>query len=176
MIQNGNLVPILVGILALLAFGFFIVYNYQKEVIEKLRNSALIDDVLGLPNQLYFDQHLRRVMAWASQHKKTFSLLAVEIDRLDDYHLKREERARIIRSVLGKIQQHLLPEDFLAVWQLERFCFLVVLPENGAAAARGTAEQILTDVLSGCFHKKMPLITISIGVLGVDGENVPDPK
>lgn len=176
MIQNGNLVPVLGGILAILGMGFFIYYNYQKEVVARLRGLLLTDEQFELPNLRYFSQHLERVTAWAGQHKRTFSLLAIEVDRLDEYDLNRETRRKILKSVLGKITQHLLPADFVAVQRINRFCFLVVIPESGLVAAKMTAEEILQDVMSGCNGGKMSLVTVSIGVLGVAGEKITEPK
>jgi diguanylate cyclase (GGDEF)-like protein/PAS domain S-box-containing protein len=108
----------------------------------KLANYGCLDPLTGALSQGFVLSHLREAAATYSEHGVPFSVMLMEIDRLDQ--LRATYGAAVIASVLRvaaqTIENSLRPTDFLG--RLGEYRFLAVLNECGESEISLVGERL----------------------------------
>jgi diguanylate cyclase (GGDEF)-like protein/PAS domain S-box-containing protein len=109
---------------------------------DKLADYGCLDPIAGVLNQALMLSHVREMLATYTEHHVPFSILLVEIDRLD--HLRATYGAAVITAVTRvaaqTLENSLRPTDFLGLHGDRRF--LAILPECGEADVERVAERL----------------------------------
>jgi diguanylate cyclase (GGDEF)-like protein/PAS domain S-box-containing protein len=115
---------------------------------DKLANYGCLDPVTGALSQGLMLSHLRENMTTYTEHRVPFSVVLLEIDRID--HLRANFGAAVIAAVLRvaaqTLENSLRPTDFLGRYADHRF--LAILTECGAVEIERACERLKKMV--GC--------------------------
>lgn len=163
------LVAYITGMTVVAVSAYFLMKYIHKsnEKYYLLKESSNIDFLTGLHNARYFDMALNGTMAYAKEHKKSVSLLFVDIDffkKVNDTfgHLNGDIVLRGLAELLQKQSR-----SFDVVTRNGGEEFTVLLSNCSLAEATNVAERIRATVEKYEFitHEKDVIgITVSIGV------------
>jgi len=135
-------------------------------------NAATVDGLTGLHNRLWLDVSFARAMRRCTSDDVALSLLIVDIDQLHVYNEHQGLLAgdEVLRAIAQILVQHLRPTEMLARYSGEKFAIL--LPGSSVEDALRVAERLRTAIASAnvgadLFEEALPLVTISIGVAGM---------
>jgi diguanylate cyclase (GGDEF)-like protein len=192
------ILPLVGGLLW--SFGFIIMVNQrlnaeilgEKERIQDLAGqlkiekaaaelTAVTDSLTGLSNRRFLDAALTTEFARLKRSGAPLSLIMLDVDRFKDFndhygHLAGDECLRQLGAVL-KATASRLP-DIVARYGGEEFA--VVMPETGERGAIILAERIRKGVEALALPREAssipPHVTVSLGVVTVDGGGMAEPK
>ncbi len=137
----------------------------NAELLEQLREQALVDELTGLYNRRYFDAEFALEIDRARRYRRPFSLLLVDVDRFKAYNDEFGHTAGDL--VLARIGA-LLRADIRKVDTACRYGgeeFIVIAPETTAAQACALADRLhrAAGGMEPVAGLRRP-ITVSIGV------------
>jgi diguanylate cyclase (GGDEF)-like protein len=118
-----------------------------------LKRLASADELTGIPNRLYFEEHLAEEFLRRRQSPGSFALVMVDVDNFkkfnDTYgHLMGDECLAQLAQVLDKSLKR--PADFAARFGGEEF--VIVLPDTDAVGAEALVNEIMAN------YRKLPPI------------------
>ena len=138
---NQALLLIYATVLATLrAYGYILLSTNRLQI--KLRQTATVDDLTGLPNRRGFEDEMRRIVPRIRRDKITFGLAVMDIDyfkRINDTHGHAGGDA-MLRHFAAAVRKVLRDSDFFARVGGEEF--VLVVADTTAAALRQAAERI----------------------------------
>jgi diguanylate cyclase (GGDEF)-like protein/PAS domain S-box-containing protein len=109
---------------------------------DKLASYGCLDPMTGVLGQSLTLTHLRECISIFSEHRIPFSVLMVEIDRID--HLRTTYSAAVIASVMrvvaDTLKNSLRPSGFIGRYGAYRFC--IILTECSDADVERVAERL----------------------------------
>jgi diguanylate cyclase (GGDEF)-like protein/PAS domain S-box-containing protein len=108
----------------------------------KLATYGCLDEVSGVLNHSMMQAHLREVLGTFAEHPVPFSILCLEIDRLDQIQARDGPGAvaSVLRIVAQTLENSVRPTDFLGRWQENQF--LAILTECSATEVARAAERL----------------------------------
>lgn len=147
----------------------------NAELLERLREQTILDDLTGLYNRRYFDQKLPLEFARARRYGRPLSLILLDVDHFKAYNDDFGHTAGDV--VLARIGA-LLRADIRSVDVGCRYGgeeFAVIVPDTAPAGARRLAERLHGAVsgMEATAGLRRP-ITVSIGVASFP-ENATEP-
>lgn len=145
--------------------------KFLSKLFEQLYFYATHDVLTGLWNKSLLNDILGKEVSRAIRHKKTFSIMLIDIDDFKKYndkfgHLQGDEA---LKTVTGVIIKNIRKEDFAVRFGGEEF--LIVLPETNAAKALNVAKrirEIINNTEIKPVRKNLPQgyekVSVSIGI------------
>ncbi|MEM1577678.1 MAG: GGDEF domain-containing protein [Candidatus Pacearchaeota archaeon] len=145
--------------------------KFLSKLFEQLYFYATHDVLTGLWNKSLLNDILGKEVSRAIRHKKTFSIMLIDIDDFKKYndkfgHLQGDEA---LKTVTGVIIKNIRKEDFAVRFGGEEF--LIVLPETNAAKALNVAKrirEIINNIEIKPVRKNLPQgyekVSVSIGI------------
>ncbi|MEM2707726.1 MAG: GGDEF domain-containing protein [Candidatus Pacearchaeota archaeon] len=145
--------------------------KFLSKLFEQLYFYATHDVLTGLWNRSLLNDILGKEVSRAIRHKKTFSIMLIDIDDFKKYndkfgHLQGDEA---LKTVTGVIIKNIRKEDFAVRFGGEEF--LIVLPETNAAKALNVAKrirEIINNTEIKPVRKNLPQgyekVSVSIGI------------
>lgn len=146
--------------------------THRKLSEKKLRYLATHDALTGVPNRLYFEENITRVVAKAKRGQKS-AILFIDLDnfKMVNDTLGHDAGDRLIISLSQILKNNLREKDLLARFGGDEF--VVLLEEVSAEEAITIAEKLRQAVdeteLCLVYYKLCFNISISIGVAVIDG-------
>lgn len=109
---------------------------------DKLSTYGCLDPASGLLTHEMMQSRLRETLGVFNEHPVPFSLLCIEIDRLEEIQARDGPAAiaSVLRVVGQSLENSLRPTDFLGRWQENQF--LAILTECSAAELPRVAERL----------------------------------
>ena len=152
-----------------------------KRDLEFVRREAMTDSLTGLANRKSFDEELKILVADATQSRKPFTLLMVDIDHFKSFNdnFGHQVGDQVLRLVARTLRDGLKGRDFAARYGGEEFAIL--LPETALQSALAVGNSLrqaiaMKDVINRTSGDVLGRITMSIGVAEYayepDGEDV----
>jgi diguanylate cyclase (GGDEF)-like protein len=139
-----------------------------EELNLRLRELAVRDGLTGLHDHRYFQDVLAKEVSRARRHKRTFSLLFLDVDFFKRYN---DVNGHLAGDSILKTLAAIFREDQRETATVARYGgeeFVILLPETGKEGALMLAERIRKRVLDHLFpgEEEQPLgkLTVSIGV------------
>ncbi len=143
------------------------------DLIEKLRQQAVIDDLTGVYNRRFFDERLQRELDRAKRYGREITLTVMDIDHFKEVNdnLGHPQGDLLLKEFARLLEQHTRNADI--VCRLGGDEFAIILPETDLTKASHLAEKLRREVERTSFHNlttegEPVSITISVGV--ADGE------
>ncbi|WP_417584287.1 diguanylate cyclase [Nitrincola sp.] len=158
------------------AFNF-----YAKQVSEqnnRVEALSRTDGLTGISNRRGFDHQLERLVNLCRDRNLPLCVLMIDVDFFKNYndlygHQAGDECLRQVADLLRRVAGR--SQDFVARYGGEEF--VCILPETDIPAAQLLASEILTATSALNIEHKGSLVaeylTLSIGITGCDGENMP---
>lgn len=141
---------------------------YKTE--SELEAQATIDNLTGLSNKNYFDNHLIKDLSYAKRHRGELTLILLEIDHFQTLFLKYGKT--IADSILKKVtdigRERIRNEDTLARISLSKLAF--ILPAANRIGAKRLAERInhqISELQIEITNNNLLPITTSIGIAAI---------
>jgi diguanylate cyclase (GGDEF)-like protein/PAS domain S-box-containing protein len=108
----------------------------------KLATYGCLDQASGVLNHGMVQAHLRENLGMFAEHPIPFSILCIEIDRLDKIQARDGPGAiaAVLRVVGHTLENSLRPTDFLGRWQENQF--LAILTECSGAEIAAASERL----------------------------------
>ncbi|MCG5052920.1 MAG: GGDEF domain-containing protein [Myxococcales bacterium] len=136
------------------------------------------DPMTGLANRASFDAFLKEQMAIAKLHKKSLSIVMVDVDHFksvnDTYgHLAGDE---VLKAVAELLKNGVRPRDLAARYGGEEF--VLVLPETPAEGCRVVAERTRAKIAATDMQTpsgEVMRVTASLGCASYDATVYPSP-
>jgi diguanylate cyclase (GGDEF)-like protein len=115
----------------------------RREAEKRLKFLAYHDPVTELPNLLQYDELLRGLLAQVHAEGRSFALMLVGIERLDEVTATfgHQIEGELLRLMAQRLRQNLRVDDILARGAGEHFN--IVLPHADAELATRTARQLV---------------------------------
>lgn len=139
----------------------------NSHMFQEIKTLSLTDGMTGLHNYRYFEDRLKEELNRAKRHKKSISLMILDIDHFKNYNdtLGHQAGDEILRT-LGKILKNTIrDEDIVARYGGEEFC--IILPGIEKQGIPILGERVRKKVESEKFFKEEVQpggkLTISIG-------------
>ncbi|MDU6249473.1 MAG: GGDEF domain-containing protein, partial [Paeniclostridium sordellii] len=142
--------------------------NIEKEHSKELQKLANIDELTGLYNHRYFQEHLENTMSEADEKNTCVSLLFMDIDYFKNYNdINGHQAGDVVLKEVGYIlKSNVRENDVVARYGGEEFA--VILPDTTEEGAIKVGERIRTSIEETYFYgqESQPNhnITMSIGV------------
>jgi len=127
-------------LVTLRTYGYILLSTSRLQL--KLRQTATVDDLTGLPNRRAFDEEMRRIVPRIRRDGVTFGLAVMDIDhfkRINDTHGHAIGDA-MLKHFAGAVRKVLRDSDFFARTGGEEF--VLVATDTSAVALRQAAERI----------------------------------
>jgi diguanylate cyclase (GGDEF)-like protein/PAS domain S-box-containing protein len=142
----------------------------------KLATYGCLDQASGVLNHGMVQAHLRENLGMFAEHPIPFSILCIEIDRLDKIQARDGPGAiaAVLRVVGHTLENSLRPTDFLGRWQENQF--LAILTECSGAEIAAASERLRRMVSTskiGWWGDFVP-VTISMGGTSVRPGDTPE--
>lgn len=159
------------GYLAISTTIIFLLIGYilgEKE--DQLLEVSNTDPLTGLFNRRYFERKLYQEARNASQGKKPFSLLLIDLDRFKNINdtLGHSAGDQALQTVAKAIQGTLRAGDVAARYGGDEF--IILLPATPAEGAAILAERLLGNLALLTKETGAPPLSISIGFAAQKGE------
>lgn len=142
--------------------------------ITRHKESALTDDLTGLPNKRAFNKKLEEIRSWNDRSLlKGYSILAFDLDGFKAVNDTFGHAAgdTCLKIVATEVKRVLRSSDYFAREGGDEF--LILIPEVGEHGARTVGEKVLaavehevTEALRDALGKRALSISASIGVVG----------
>ncbi len=149
-----------------------------KEVNEKLKKLAIIDDLTEIYNQRYFREMLKLKYMESKRYNFPLSLIMIDIDDFKDIndtygHLAGDY---VLKKVAELIKKSVRNVDIVARYGGDEF--VVILPHADLESAKKVAERIQKNIHNYEFWYELnPIkISVSIGISSIDKEIIKDEK
>ncbi|MDI6891592.1 MAG: GGDEF domain-containing protein [Actinomycetota bacterium] len=149
----------------------------KKQAEEALRECSIKDELTGLFNYRYFQNHLEEEIKRAQRYEKPVSLILLDLDNFKTYndscgHLVGNE---ILKGAADPLRACVRDVDIVARYGGDEFC--VILPQTGKSEAIEVAERIRTSIEHHDFpqkKKELGKLTVSLGLVAYpqDGKNL----
>ena len=146
----------------------------KAKLYEKTKELSMKDDLTGLYNRRFFNEHLEQEFLRAKRYDRIFSLIMLDIDNFKIYndangHLKGDDALVKTAEILKK---NVRQTDIIARYGGEEF--IILLPEIDHPAALRVSEHIRSIVESTGYEneKCQPLgkFTVTLGVATFPGK------
>lgn len=157
--------------------------NYARDITERkqaeeaLRECSIKDELTGLFNYRYFQNHMEEEIKRAQRYEKPVSLILLDLDNFKTYndscgHLVGNE---ILKGVTDPLRACVRDVDIVARYGGDEFC--IILPQTGKSEAIEVAERIRTSIEHHDFpqkKKELGNLTVSLGLVAYpqDGKNL----
>lgn len=149
----------------------------REDMQDGLR-AALTDPLTGLYNRRYTLPHLSRLTDRATQRRRPFSMLVLDLDffkKVNDKHGHAAGDAVLV-TLARRLKDNLRPSDLIARWGGEEF--LVAMPDTDRNSATAIAERlchIMAQRPIALPGGRRLTVTLSIGVssLNLDSDDTP---
>lgn len=143
--------------------GFALDITERKLMEAQLKQTAITDRLTGVFNRAKFNTDLKQIVKQAQRYQRTFSLIAIDIDKFkhinDTYgHGAGDE---VIQEVVNTIKDRIRQPDGIYRYGGEEFH--VILPETNLEGAFLQAERLRQAVSEYKFNY-IGTVTISLGV------------
>lgn len=158
------------------AFNF---YAHQvSEQSSRVEALSRTDSLTGINNRRGFDHQLERLVTLCRERHLPLCMLMIDVDFFKNYndlygHQAGDECLRQVASLLRRVVGR--SQDFVARYGGEEF--VCILPETDISAARLLASELLAAMSEmNIEHKGSSVagyLTLSIGITGCDGDNMP---
>lgn len=113
-----------------------------KEANETISRLAATDELTGLYNRRYFNEHLHADLSAARRHDYPLSLVMIDLDHFkivnDTYG--HSEGDLVLKAFADVLREIIRTEDIAARWGGEEFT--IILPHTASEAAAALAERI----------------------------------
>lgn len=127
-------------LVTLRTYGYILLSTNRLQT--KLRQTATVDDLTGLPNRRAFEEEMRRIVPRIRRDRINFGLAVMDIDhfkQINDSHGHAAGDA-MLRHFAGAVRKVLRDSDFFARTGGEEF--VLVAADTTATALRQAAERI----------------------------------
>lgn len=161
------------------AFNFYAQrVSEQNNRVEALSRT---DGLTGINNRRGFDHQLERLVSLCRDRDIPLCVLMIDVDFFKNYndlygHQAGDECLRQVAGLLCRVVSR--SQDFVARYGGEEF--VCILPETDITAARILASELLAAMSELNIEHKGSLVaeylTLSIGITGCDGKNMPSAK
>ena len=165
-----------VGLAGILVFGIRLIH-----VFSKLEQQSEIDRLTQIYKRFYFDAYFYREFLRARRMRSALSVIICDIDDFKAYNDAYGHRAgsACVKSVAQTLQQVLKrPGDIVARYGVDKFG--VILPDTTQEGASTVAELLRAGIetlnISHRSSRASKYVTISLGVVTFDGENISQMK
>ncbi len=151
-----------IGSIGNLVGHHMMVVRERTELLARMEEMALTDELTGLPNRRAWDDELQRELARARRHSERLSVAMIDLDRFKEFNDSRGHQAgdQLLAEVGAAWRDAIRGSDFIARYGGEEFA--VLLPGCPPASAPEVVER-LRDVT--------PMDqTCSAGIAAWDGE------
>jgi diguanylate cyclase (GGDEF)-like protein len=152
--------------------------NVEAEYHEEIYRLTIIDGLTGIHNQRYLLEFLDRELARSARHKRPLAFIMFDLDlfkRINDQlgHLGGDYTLRELAAVVTKA---IRKEELFSRYGGEEFA--LVLPETTRTEALEVAERVrkLVQDHPFCYEGERYLVTISLGVVCITGEEALTPS
>lgn len=151
--------------------------NERRGLEDQLRSAAqraILDGLTNAHNRAFFDHYLHYQCEHATRHKKSFSIILLDLDHFKDLndsfgHLLGDQ---VLRRVVELIRARTRSSDVLCRYGGEEF--VVLLPDTAKGEAMLVAERIRAALASDRNWERLPAsVTASFGV-ATFGEDAAD--
>jgi diguanylate cyclase len=134
----------------------------RTELMARMAEMALTDELTGLPNRRSWDDELERELARAKRHQERLSVAMVDLDHFKDFNDEHGHQAgdRLLQQAAAAWRPAVRASDFVARYGGEEFA--VLLPSCPPASA--------TDVVDRIRAATPMEETCSAGIAAWDGE------
>ncbi|QIB64831.1 sensor domain-containing diguanylate cyclase [Kineobactrum salinum] len=143
----------------------------RKRIEEKIHRLATTDGLTGIVNRQEFNRILEDELIRSSRYGTTLSLIMYDLDHFKDIndHFGHDGGDRVLRTVVGLVNDSIRSSDVQARWGGEEF--MVLLPQSGLAAAERVADKLCETIAQHQFAG-IGAVTASFGVVELKpGEN-----
>jgi diguanylate cyclase (GGDEF)-like protein len=160
-------------------------FNFYAQQVSEQNNRvealSRTDGLTGINNRRGFDHQLERLVSLCRDRNIPLCVLMIDVDFFKNYndlygHQAGDECLRQVAGLLCRVVSR--SQDFVARYGGEEF--VCILPETDITAARILASELLTAMSELNIEHKGSLVaeylTLSIGITGCDGENMPSAK
>lgn len=157
-------------------------FNFYAQRVSEQNNRAealsRTDGLTGINNRRGFDHQLERLVSVCRDRNIPLCVLMIDVDFFKNYndlygHQAGDECLRQVADLLCRVVGR--SQDYVARYGGEEF--VCILPETDITAARLMASELLTAMSELNIEHKGNLVaeylTLSIGITGCDGENMP---
>lgn len=174
--KEGHRIPILVNIFPIIEEGNTIgaieIFTpkspivYEDDLIERLSNLAMNDQLTGLANrrkiESYLDYRLREIKRF---HNK-FCVIYIDIDNLNEFNnlYGHEAGDEILKSVSKSIMHAIRKDDLFGRWGGEEFIGIFEIKNDYEAVLIAEKMRILVSKTEIPFNDKLLSVTASLGV------------
>lgn len=151
----------------------------RKKYKESLRGSyrskesvALLDEVSGVFNRAYFEEHLKSEVAYAHQTGKHLSLMLLDLKKFASVNQQLGDAGgdKVLHAIAAKIMDATRTADI--AMRYENDCFGLILPDTDYIGAEIVAERIRRSCSRTSFHIKDQLVAVetslNIGIASFD--------
>jgi diguanylate cyclase (GGDEF)-like protein/PAS domain S-box-containing protein len=142
----------------------------------KLATYGCLDQASGVLNHGMIQAHLREALGMFADHPVPFSILCIEIDRLDKIQARDGPAAiaAVLRVVGHTLENSLRPTDFLGRWQENEF--LAILTECSGTEISAVSERLRRMVSASKIEwwGDFVPVTISLGGATVKTGDTPE--
>ncbi len=174
--RNGHRVPVRIRIApltdergdvvgAIEAFTDNTAHVQDKERIDELEQSALIDHLTGLPNRRHIDAHLESALAEADRYGTRFGVLLFDIDHfkaINDQH-GHQAGDEVLKTVSRTLGASARAGDMVGRWGGEEFLLVARTVGRDGLARAGERFRVLVES-SVCRHAGAEFrVTASVG-------------
>ena len=142
--------------------------NIEKEHSKELQKLANIDELTGLYNHRYFQEHLENTMSEADEKNTCVSLLFMDIDYFKNYNdINGHQAGDVVLKEVGYIlKSNVRENDVVARYGGEEFA--IILPNTSEEEATKIAERIRNKVektyFEGQENQPNANFTVSVGI------------
>lgn len=146
--------------------GFNIAFSSLQRLYRELEKRSTHDGLTGALNRPAFDERLITECKTAERHKRSLSILMVDIDffkRVNDNH-GHQAGDRVLQGMVRLLNESVRPSDIVARYGGEEF--VVILPDSDEDSAIATANRLRTRIEKHPFECAVGEnigITVSIG-------------
>ncbi len=151
----------------------------KEEVLESISDMAFKDGLTGLSNFRAFKERVVEILLLTKRHNRTMGIALVDVDHFkkfnDTYgHQQGDEVLKLVGKTLFDTVRR---SDFVARYGGEEF--VIIMPETDEAGVEQASEKLRiavenTKVPHLTNSNELLSVTISVGVVYIDGQNLPD--
>jgi len=124
-----------------------------------------LDLITGIPSHGFTEFHLRENLAGFVQYRLPFSILRIQVDRLQEFSSAygREAADAILRVVAQSLQNNLRPSDFLGRWENDEFLAILMNAQGAGPMRAGERLRKVVECVELRWWGDQLSITVSIG-------------
>ncbi|WP_339216399.1 EAL domain-containing protein [Ornithinibacillus sp. FSL M8-0202] len=170
--RNGSSIPVNITTIPITIegeitgiFGISKDLTKEKQALQQIKHLAYTDQLTGLPNRRWFNQHLSEVINRSEEYPNSLAILVIDFDDFKDINdlLGHHMGDTFLKHVAKKLQNSVREQDQIA--RIGGDEFIITLENVTKAEAEQVAERIL-DVMNQPVDLAGNdlIITLSIGI------------